>query len=180
MFKGLLAIDKERARTNSHTGKIVAAREFPGLLLRDIFNESSRAMHRWAVSIIRECSSSCFSYWTFSCVAVHLLNELFLRVDLFPEIFFSPSSGPAADFPGAASWDGASSFSRNGVWSTDSRSRKAQTHSAATRSPLTCSQVSASRTGQWGGATVQPPTLPNHEECLEPHDTLSGWQILPR
>lgn len=160
--------------------KLWLARELPGLLLRGIFSESSRTTYRWAVSLIVECSSSCFSSWTFSCVAVYLLNEFFSKIDLFLGISFPPSSGPAAGSSGSASWDGANSLSRNGVWSTDSRSRKAQAHSAATRSPLTCSQVSASRTGQRGGATVQPPSLPYHEECLEPHDTLSGWQILPR
>lgn len=156
------------------------ARELLGLLLRGIFNESSRSTHKWAVSLIRESSSSCSSYWTFFYIAVYLLNKLFSKIDLFPGISFSPSSGPAAGSPGPASWDGASGFSRNGVWSTHGRSRKAQTHPAAAGSPLARSQVPAARAGQRGGAAVQPPALPHHEECLEPHDTLPGWQILPR
>lgn len=60
--------------------KLWLARELPGLLLRGIFNESSRTTHRWAVSLIIECSSTYFSYWTFSCLAVYLLNEFFSKI----------------------------------------------------------------------------------------------------
>lgn len=55
-----------------------------GKRIRGIFNESSRTTQRWALSSIRYFSSNCFSYWTFSYIAVYLPNELFSKVDLYP------------------------------------------------------------------------------------------------
>lgn len=67
----------------------------------------------------------------------------------------------------------------DGNW-TNSRSGEAQTDPAAIGFAASCSQMSEAWASKRGGASLCSPTLSNHEECPQPHDTLSSWEGLSR
>lgn len=106
-----------------------------------------------------------------------LLYKMKIRIKIWrPDAKLTFSLVPDANSSAAS---GDCTNAGHGNW-TNSRPGEAQTDPAAVGFAASCPQMSEAWAGERRGASLCSATLPNHEECPQPHDALPGWEGLSR
>lgn len=113
------------------------------------------------------------THWKFEDVMSLLELKHFLSL-LYPTAAPAAASAAGGDAPSSRRWRWGSVFGRPHSWPGE---EEADPAAAGTAAP--CTQVPATRAGQWRGEGLRPPSLPHYEERTQPYDPLPGRQVLP-